>query len=110
DRNGKKVSLDNVKRDGNKVKIVGDHDDVVFEFTMNDDGTSISSSPGKRTVFRALGQPQGQGPGGADAFASVTMEPPKAMIGVQLGDVDGMLLGHFGLKPGQATLVTGVYN
>lgn len=63
---------------------------------------AFSTSPGNARAFSGSGfasQP--------DAVAQI--ELPKVMIGVQLADPDGALRGHFGLKRGEATLISGVY-
>ncbi len=41
--------------------------------------------------------------------AAEDMAPPKVMIGVNLSEPDSSLLGHFGLKPGEVTMFSGVY-
>lgn len=105
DRNGKKVDLKNVKKEGDSVQIIGPDGTATFNIKLDDSGTL--------TVVG--GQPSGQAWAGttdpsAYGVAFAQPEPPKAMIGVQLGEPDGMLLGHFGLEAGEATLITGVYD
>lgn len=106
ERNGKKVPLDQVKRDGGHIKIQDDHGKTVFEFDMDDSAAGASAQAGPHWQAQTW-----TGAGGPGAMNMVVQaEPPKAMIGVQLGDPDAMLLGHFGLEAGDATLVTGVYD
>jgi hypothetical protein len=107
ERNGKKIPLDQVKKDGGHVKIQDDNGKTVFEFDMDDSGDAAAaqSGPHWQSTWGGLGASNAQG---APAIA-LQSEPPKAMIGVQLGEPDAMLLGHFGLEAGDATLVTGVY-
>lgn len=100
--NGKKVDLNRVKKDGERVKIMGDDDAPVIEFSLTDDGQVVV---GDAQAMRWITTP----PGTRMYSGAVNVEPPKAMIGVQLGEPDGMLLGHFDLEAGEATLVTGVY-
>lgn len=102
DHNGKKIPPSRLKKDGNHVKVTDDSGAVVIEFDLNEDG-------GGRVVGGTLSQTL---PYSGSIFQSglAPVEPPKVMIGVQLGEPDGLLLGHFGLEPGEATLVTGVYS
>ncbi len=103
ERNGKKVSLDNVKKDGEHVKILDDDGKVVYEFELGDSGAIVVSG-GDSPQWRTW-----SGADPSEVNVAFQPEPPKAMIGVQLGEPDGMLLGHFGLEAGEATLITGVY-
>lgn len=103
--NGKQVPLDRVQRDGEMVKILDESGKVVTEFKL---GANAAGQSPRRVVVRGM-DVAGGAPGDATAWVTATAEPPKAMLGVQLGEPDRMLLGHFGLKPGEATLITGVY-
>lgn len=116
EHNGKKIPADRVSKSGDRIMILGEDGKVVHEFDFAESGPPVPGVPGRpgerRIVVR--GQPL---EGGAremtgmpiEVVAGEPMEPPKAMIGVQLGEADGMLLGHFGLEPGEVTLITGVY-
>lgn len=95
ERNGKKVDPENIRRKGDRIEILDDGK-VVYSFSIGDSGDVwVEGTPGTE--------------GKVGKWSVVQAEPPKAMIGVQLGEPDGMLLGHFGLEPGEATLITGVY-
>jgi membrane-associated protease RseP (regulator of RpoE activity) len=110
DRNGKKIPADRVAKSGNTIKILGEDGKVMHEFDLGEGG---DRGPGEqRVVVRGQALPGGmmEVPMTVQGFAiGEQAEPPKAMIGVQLGEADGMLLGHFGLEPGEVTLITGVY-
>jgi membrane-associated protease RseP (regulator of RpoE activity) len=95
ERNGKAVPTEQVRKDGNTVILLDADGKTVQRINLGEKAEAIAVAGG--------GMP-------ADAQELfVAAEPPKAMIGVQLGEPDGMLLGHFGLDAGAATLITGVY-
>jgi membrane-associated protease RseP (regulator of RpoE activity) len=121
-RNGKKIPLSQINKDGGLVQILGKDGQVEFEMSLDEGGARASSgksgkvqgwttnAPGKQNQFvYSLGTPKG---GTWDSYVQPAVpeaEPPKVMIGVQLAEPDRSLLGHFHLKAGEATLVSAVH-
>ncbi|MBY0313002.1 MAG: PDZ domain-containing protein [Phycisphaerales bacterium] len=107
---GKAVPKDRVQRQGVRVVVTDDKGAVVFDrpVLMGSVGGASALSPlfGISTPGNPLGA-WSTGPGAA----AITMnsEPPKVMVGVQLVDLDSSLIGHFGLKEDEGTLVAAVY-
>jgi hypothetical protein len=129
ERNGKKVPLDRVKREGGNVKVLDEKGTAVFEFNIETDNNggevrvesldAPGGGPARVRRLNGLGAgPAGElrfdtavgGLRGARVVQGMQVEPPKVMIGIQLADPDRSLLGHFGLEAGDATLVSGVYD
>lgn len=91
--NGKDVPSDRVRKEGNAVIVTDEDGKVLQRFSVGEGADTfevVKGMPASRDLF-------------------VAAEPPSAMIGVQLGEPDALLLGHFGLEAGEVTLVTGVY-
>lgn len=123
---GKAVAADRIEQDGDTIRIRDGSGKVIFEHTMPQTETRVItrswSSAGGHA--RALGGQAGGaagdndvmifGPGGerklrAKVIPDIAIETPKVMVGVQLIEPDSSLRGHLGLKPGDATLVSAVY-
>lgn len=136
ERNGKKVPLDRIRQEEGKLKIVDENGKVVYEMELNAappppppppvPPPAASSPVRARAVEGRLAKPDaappqplppGQvrirgnkienAPGGASGMTIA--EPPKVIVGIQMAEPDRSLLGHFGLKPGEVTLISGIY-
>jgi len=115
--NGKDIPLSNVRRQDGKLQILDDAGKVVYETAFGSDDSvdhsagkslrlRVENSPADPNTFVIRGNRLESGPGIA---VSAPAEDPKVMIGIQLAEPDGLLLGHFGLEKGSSTLVSGVY-
>jgi hypothetical protein len=122
ERNGKKVPLSQVKQGDGKITI-HDADGNVLQVVGIDISTpSIPPPPPvpggmggatERSVIRLKEGAALPGKGMVelrlDDGGNVLAEAPKVMIGIQMAQPDRSLAGHFGLKEGEATMVSGVY-
>lgn len=135
---GKDVSTDRVRTRKDCYEILDDQGDVIAtvkRLTVAGGGAAAgglglsASAPAARagrtlvttpsqSRYRVRGQavapaaPVPPAPPAPPMPGYVTIEDqptPKVMIGVNLSEPDAALLGHFGLKPGEATMFSGVY-
>ena len=128
---GKDVPAERLERDGDTVRIKDDAGAVIFEQVVLEPAmaTTIDGGPVVIREFAPRGRvfggsgaqpgarawaiaPRASGGAGGSPFGAMVGEPveqPKVMIGVQLAEPDASLRGHFGLKDGESTLVSGVY-
>lgn len=127
---GKAVPVERVERDGNTVRIKDESGAVIFDQVVIEPtiATGVGGAAGGPVIIRevnpsrarSLGgmlggsQPRAwaiapRGAAGGNALIGEPVEQPKVMIGVQLAEPDASLRGHFGLKDGESTLISGVY-
>lgn len=109
---GKAVPQERIQRQGARVIVTDDKGEVVFDRPVLMSGFGAYGTPGLAALpgLRYPGQPLGTWSTGPGAAAiAMNAEPPKVMVGVQLVDLDPSLIGHFGLKEDEGTLVAGVY-
>lgn len=109
---GKAVAQNQIQRQGLRVVVTDDKGEVVFDrpVLMGGHGAFGTTALAPLAGIGSFGQPPGRWPMGPGATASALLaETPKVMVGVQLVDLDPSLIGHFGLKDDEGTLVAGVY-
>lgn len=105
---GKEIPEDRIRRRDNKIVIVDENGETIFE--MNQQGGHTGE-----TGAWVLGPNQRlfTGPGalrGAQRLEAAQAEPPPVMIGASLADPDRALRRHFGLEEGKATMLAAVYD
>jgi hypothetical protein len=111
---GKAVPADRIVHEGNTVKLKDDKGEVIYQTEVP--GTE-SGNASISINSRGWGSPSVWqfGPGGTITPRSVNTlhinaEPPTVMIGVQLLEPDSSLRGHLGLKEGESTLISAIYD
>ena len=117
-RNGvaESAKIDGKEYDGGQIKRDGD------DFVVSDkEGKEVARFAGLGKNGGGEGQPRVQtfrvpgiagievAPGGVTTRSVVGNGNTKVMIGVQMAQPSAELAGHFGIKPGEATLVTFVH-
>ena len=107
--NGKAVPSERIERDGHTIKLKDESGAVVYSREL-----PTSPEPSPQRAPRAMAgrfQPLSIVPDGQGmtlrGWANQSQNQ-KSMIGVTLGSVDESLRRHFGLKPGEATMVYSV--
>ncbi|MBC7772178.1 MAG: PDZ domain-containing protein [Pyrinomonadaceae bacterium] len=133
ERNGKKVPTNRLRQEDGKLKITDENGKVVYEMELNavpPPPAPSAPSPVRERAPLRMAKPsapppppapphaaQGQlrirdrkvenVPGGAPEI--VVADMPKVIVGIQMADPDRSLIGHFGLKPGEVTMISGIY-
>lgn len=111
ERNGKRVPLDRVRQEDGKIRIVDENGKVVHEIATGVATTEWSEKSGDKQI-RPNTRPEVQGNRirVLPQLEEVVIDQPKVMIGIQMAEADRSLVGHFGLKEGEVTMVSGVYD
>lgn len=114
--NGVAVPAERIVRDGDSIKLMDESGGVLYEYTRSRPvappapayGVTPSEAPRALRAYTISGNASRGGVGGIAGMDAAQESRRKSMIGVVLGEVEGALRGHFGLKPGEATLVYSV--
>ncbi|MGE3108043.1 MAG: S1C family serine protease [Phycisphaerales bacterium] len=113
ERNGKSVPLDRVKQDADNISILDEHGNVLQKIQVavpaSGSGAWARSAIHLDDSKTAPNQAKRRVEIKPDQSVQLALEAPKAMIGIQMAQPDRSLAGHFGLSPGQATMISGVY-
>jgi len=109
--NGKEIDRDRIDYDGKRVRIRDEDGNVIAEFDVqNQIGGLGEGGFGLNLGNRRMelhGQP---GPRGMMRFGQVEPDHPKVMIGITMAEPDESLLEQLDIDPGEAILVTKVYD
>lgn len=105
---GKDVPADRVRVENGVVTIVDEKGDPIFRQEMMGVEPGLA---GQSRMFRLDRDARGFGQGRARAreHAQARADLPKVMVGVQLVEPDATIRGHFGLKEGDATMISAVH-
>lgn len=110
--NGKEVPAKRIVEADNVIIIRGENGEPLF--TLNRQGNGISfrsgdASKDKMMTLRADGDVAiTSAPGEGIYTLATTMKPPKAMIGITMGEIEDVTASQLGVKPDEVVLVTGV--
>lgn len=101
---GKEFGPDQIKREGNDFVVADKDGKEVARF----EGFGRHAGDGQPRVLNFRDQNLPGQPAQADRMPGL-WATPKVMIGVQMAQPSAELAGHFGIKPGDATLVSFVH-
>jgi hypothetical protein len=105
---GQNVPEDRIKVENGTVTLLDEKGQPIFQQEMMFSGDD-DDMPGHIQMFKMDRNGRVHGRAGTRLREQAKAELPKVMVGVQLVEPDPIIRGHFGLKEGDATMISAVH-